>query len=163
MRSCWAVPRSRCSSPKPIRRCRPSIRRAHLRARPCERRPGILGGLGRDAAAARSEASIAAGMSATSYHVRGNRRQRSAPKGGAMSSENKALLRRWFEEVWNRGRVEAIDEMLSSDAVIHGLGADAHGPDGFKQFHAAYRSAFPDVTLRIDEIVAEGNIVALRW
>jgi steroid delta-isomerase-like uncharacterized protein len=80
-----------------------------------------------------------------------------------MSTENKALLRRWFEEVWNRGRVEAIDELLSSDAVIHGLGADTHGPDGFKPFHAAYRSAFPDVTLRIDEIVAEGNIVALRW
>jgi len=80
-----------------------------------------------------------------------------------MSSENKALLRRWFDEVWNSGRVEAIDELLSSDAVIHGLGADTRGPDGFKPFHAAYRSAFPDVALRIDEIVAEGNIVALRW
>ena len=37
-----------------------------------------------------------------------------------MSTDNKALLRRWFEEVWNRGSVETIDEMLSSDAVIHG-------------------------------------------
>ena len=80
-----------------------------------------------------------------------------------MSSENKALLRRWFDEVWNRGRVEAIDELLTGDAVIHGLGADAHGPDGFKPFHAAYRSAFPDVTLQIEDIVAEGDRVAARW
>ena len=80
-----------------------------------------------------------------------------------MSSENKALMRRWFDEVWNRGRVEAIDEMLAGHAVIHGLGADAHGPDGFKAFHSAYRDAFPDVTIRIDDIVAEGDMVAVRW
>ena len=80
-----------------------------------------------------------------------------------MSTENKALTRRWFEEVWNTGRSTAIDEMLAADAVIHGLGNDLHGPAGFKSFHAAYRNAFPDVTLQIDDIAAEGAIVAVRW
>ena len=80
-----------------------------------------------------------------------------------MSDANKALVHRWFEEVWSKGRVAAIDEMLASHGVVHGLGADAHGPEGFKPFHAAYRSAFPEVTIQVDDIVAEGDIVAARW
>ena len=80
-----------------------------------------------------------------------------------MSDANKALVRRWFEEVWCKGRVAAIDEMLASHGVVHGLGADAHGPEGFKPFHAAYHRAFPDVTIQVDDIVAEGDIVAARW
>ena len=80
-----------------------------------------------------------------------------------MSTENKALVRRWFQEVWNNGRADAIDEMLSSDAVVYGLGADLRGPAAFKPFHSAYRTAFPDVTIQLDEIVAEGDLVAVRW
>jgi steroid delta-isomerase-like uncharacterized protein len=80
-----------------------------------------------------------------------------------MSNDNKALVRRWFKEVWNEGRVAAIDEMFASHGVVHGLGADLNGPAGFKPFHAAYRDAFPDVRIQIDDIVAEGNIVAVRW
>jgi steroid delta-isomerase-like uncharacterized protein len=85
-------------------------------------------------------------------------------EGGAMSTENKTLVRRWFEEVWNKGRAAAIDEMLASDTVIHGLGNDdLHGPTDFKRFHAAYRQAYPDVTIQIDDLVAEGDMVAVRW
>lgn len=80
-----------------------------------------------------------------------------------MSTENKALVRRWFEEVWNKGRAAAIDEMLASETVVHGLGTDLHGPAGFKPFHTAYRNAFPDVRIQIDDIVAEGDTVAARW
>jgi hypothetical protein len=35
--------------------------------------------------------------------------------------ENKALIRRWFEEVWNQGRADAIAEMMSEDCINHGL------------------------------------------
>lgn len=80
-----------------------------------------------------------------------------------MSNENKALLHRWFDEVWNKGSVSAIDEMLATNAVVHGLGPDLRGPQGFKPFHSAYRNAFPDVTIRVDDVVAEGNLVAVRW
>ena len=80
-----------------------------------------------------------------------------------MSAENKALARRWFEEVWNQGRAPAIDEMLASNAVVHGLGPHSETPAEFKQFHAAYRDAFPDVQIRIDAVIAEGNLVAVRW
>jgi steroid delta-isomerase-like uncharacterized protein len=80
-----------------------------------------------------------------------------------MATDNKQLVRRWFEEVWNKGRVDAIDEMLTHDCVVHGFGADLHGPDGFKPFHDAYRQAFPDVNITVDEAISEGNIVAARW
>jgi steroid delta-isomerase-like uncharacterized protein len=81
-----------------------------------------------------------------------------------MVSENKALVTRWFDEVWNKGRAEAIDEMMAPDCVVHGLSGDVmRGPEQFKAFHAAYREAFPDVQITLDEIVGEGEIVAARW
>jgi steroid delta-isomerase-like uncharacterized protein len=80
-----------------------------------------------------------------------------------MSTENKALIQRWFEEVWNQGRTAAIDEMLASDGIVHGLGPTLRGPAEFKPFHATYRSAFPDVTFQMDQIVSEGDMVAARW
>jgi steroid delta-isomerase-like uncharacterized protein len=65
--------------------------------------------------------------------------------------------------VWNEGRADAIDEMLADDAVIHGLGANLQGPAEFKRFHSAYRNAYPDVTIDVDDLVAEGDMVAVRW
>ena len=79
-----------------------------------------------------------------------------------MSAENKALIERWFEEVWNQGRGDAIDEMFAANGVAHGLGPDVRGPDGFKAFHAAFRGAFPDVRVSVDELIAEGDKVAYR-
>ena len=80
-----------------------------------------------------------------------------------MSIENKTLVQRWFSEVWNEGRADAIDEMLADDAVVHGLGADLHGSAEFKHFHSAYRNAYPDVTIDVDDLIAEGDMVAVRW
>lgn len=80
-----------------------------------------------------------------------------------MPTDDGALLRRWFEEVWNKGRVEAIDEMLGAVAVVHGLGDDLHGPAGFKPFHAAYHEAFPDIDLQVHDVLSDGGMVAVRW
>jgi steroid delta-isomerase-like uncharacterized protein len=80
-----------------------------------------------------------------------------------MSVENKALVRRWFEEVWNQGRAASIDEMLTSDAVVHGLGPSLRGPSEFKPFQAMYRGAFPDIDIQVDDMLAEGDLVAARW
>ena len=79
-----------------------------------------------------------------------------------MSAENKALVERWFEEVWNKGRSEAIDEMMAADAVAHGLGPDLRGPAEFKNFHSSFRAAFPDVRVEVDEMIAEGDRVSFR-
>ena len=80
-----------------------------------------------------------------------------------MSEQNKQVVRRWFEEVWNQGRVETIDELMATDAVAHGLGADMHGPEQFKPFHAQFREAFPNIRIEMQELIAEGDKVAFSY
>lgn len=79
---------------------------------------------------------------------------------------NKALIRRWFEEVWNKGRADAIGEMLAEDAVVHGLSDDAakplRGPAGFLPFHTKFRDAFPNVEVICEDTIAEGDKVVVR-
>ena len=83
-----------------------------------------------------------------------------------MSEQNKALVRRWFEEVWNKGRADAIDEMLDENGIAHGLSDDPvnpiKGPRDFRPFHTQFREAFPNMTIVIEDLVAEGDKVAAR-
>ena len=83
-----------------------------------------------------------------------------------MSEENKQLVRRWFEEVWNNGRVEAIDEMFDENGIAHGLSDDPEnpirGPQGFRPFHTVFRDAFPNMMIVVEDGVAEGDKVAAR-
>jgi steroid delta-isomerase-like uncharacterized protein len=83
-----------------------------------------------------------------------------------MSEENKALIRRWFEEVWNKGRADAIPELFAADGIAHGLSDDAanplRGPAGFLPFHAQFRGAFPDIEVVVEDQIAEGDMVATR-
>ena len=80
-----------------------------------------------------------------------------------MSADHKNLVRRWFEQVWNQGRADAVDEMMAPDATAHGLGPDLRGPKEFKAFQATFREAFPNLQIDIDDLVAEGDKVAYRW
>ncbi|MGH9872199.1 MAG: ester cyclase [Pyrinomonadaceae bacterium] len=79
---------------------------------------------------------------------------------------NKALMRRWFEEVWNKGRAEAIHEMFAVDGIAHGLsdetGRTMKGPADFTPFHAVFRGAFPDIEVIVEDTIAEGDMVAVR-
>jgi steroid delta-isomerase-like uncharacterized protein len=73
---------------------------------------------------------------------------------------------RWFEEVWNKGREDAIDEMMSPHTQGHGLkGPDGKEIDGmvaFKSFHRMFRSAFPDMRVKVQEIITEGDKMVAR-
>ena len=82
-----------------------------------------------------------------------------------MSEENKAVVRRWFEEVWNQGREASIDELFPAEGVGHGLGdseSDVHGPEEFKPFAANIRGSIPDTHIRVEDILSEGDRVAVR-
>jgi len=83
-----------------------------------------------------------------------------------MSAENKKLIQRWFEDVWNRGRSEAIDELFAADGIAHGLSDDGEdpmrGPADFKLFHSKFKEAFPDMVVTVDDMIAEGDKVAAR-
>jgi steroid delta-isomerase-like uncharacterized protein len=81
-----------------------------------------------------------------------------------MSDENKALARRFFE-VFSSGDVDALDDVLAEDAIDH----DAYNPyasegrEGAKKVITMYREAFPDLVMKVDEQIAEGDMVATRW
>ena len=83
-----------------------------------------------------------------------------------MSEENKRLIYRWFEEVWNRGDAAVIDELLAEDGVIHGLndanGNPVRGLAGFHEFHNQFRGAFPNVVVAVEDVIAEGDKVVAR-
>jgi steroid delta-isomerase-like uncharacterized protein len=83
-----------------------------------------------------------------------------------MSEANKQLVRRWFEEVWNKGRADAIDEMFDENGIAHGLADDPanpiKGPTAFRPFHETFRQAFPNMVIDIEDLVAEGDRVAAR-
>ena len=82
-----------------------------------------------------------------------------------MSDERvRAVLVRYYEEIWNQGRLEVCDELIAPDYMNHsaplpGLPA---GPEGLKQTVAAVRRAFPDLHYTIEDIVLGGEKVALR-
>lgn len=82
-----------------------------------------------------------------------------------MSLDNGALIRHWFEQVWNNGRTETIDELLAEDCLLYGLadhGQAVRGPVEFKAFHQTFREAFPDITVVVEDTISEGDRVAAR-
>jgi steroid delta-isomerase-like uncharacterized protein len=82
-----------------------------------------------------------------------------------MSTEqNKTIARRAFEEIWNRGNLDASDQLYTADQLSHGLGIDvAAGIEGLRQFVSIYRTAYPDTNFTINVQIAEGDMVATRW
>ena len=80
-----------------------------------------------------------------------------------MTTADRGLINRWFEEVWNKRRQAAIYEMLDPTAVVHGLpGEEIRGPDGFLPFWQKFTSAFPDIRVSVDAVVAEGDMAVAR-
>ena len=83
-----------------------------------------------------------------------------------MATTHKALVNRWFEEVWNKQRQAAIYELLHPDGLVHGLadspGQVICGPDGFLPFWQKFTSAFPDLKVSVDAVIAEGDTAAFR-
>ena len=82
-----------------------------------------------------------------------------------MESENKALVGRFYEEVWNQGNTEVAHDLFDDDYVRHDLRPTSAiaGGVGQAKIAADFRSAFPDLAFGVDLIVAEGDLVAARW
>lgn len=90
-----------------------------------------------------------------------------APAAAAESpaaQRNRALGERYFEEVWNRGNVDALDELLAPDYVNHTPSTPnpPPGPAGLKPIVLAIRGAFPDLRYEIRDIVATDDTVVMR-
>lgn len=82
-----------------------------------------------------------------------------------MTPTPEVLVRRWFEEVWNRGNAAAIDQLLSADAKVYGLSPDGKpliGREAFKPFYQQFRTGFPDLHVTIDQVVREQDLIAVH-
>jgi len=76
---------------------------------------------------------------------------------------NIKLMRRFFDEVWNQGREESIDELYADEGTAEGLGEEYKGgPEAFKQLHRLLHKTCSDIHIELDDLIAEGGRVALR-
>lgn len=111
-------------------------------------------------AAACGVAALAAGL-ATLWRVRqgGGNERRSG------MDANKKASRRILEEIFGAGKYDLADELLQAKAIGHdpALPGPVLGPEGLKESARAYRAAFPDLKLTVEEVVGDGDLVAIRW
>ena len=80
--------------------------------------------------------------------------------------DNMQLMRRWFQEVWNDGRIQTVYELLASYGVTRGqrnAETEIRGPEQFAQFVREIRGAFPDIKLKIEDIFGAEDKVVVRW
>jgi predicted ester cyclase len=80
-----------------------------------------------------------------------------------MSEQNKTLARRWFEDLFSRGDLDAANEILSADFLDHLPREEERGIEELKHYVTIYRSAFLDIQDAVEELVAEGDKVVVRW
>jgi len=80
-----------------------------------------------------------------------------------MSTEdNKALIRRAYEEGFNQRNLAVLDEVNASDLVSHNASTTMQGLEAFKQFLSLYLSAFSDARFTVEDLIAEGDRVVAR-
>ncbi|HXV35045.1 MAG TPA: ester cyclase [Gaiellaceae bacterium] len=79
--------------------------------------------------------------------------------------EKKTLAYRVFDEIWSQGNLDLTEELLSPDFVGRpgGLGEPFRGPAGAREFIGRLREGFPDIRFTVEDMAAEGDLVATRW
>ena len=81
-----------------------------------------------------------------------------------IEQENIALIRRLHNEVWNERRTEIIQEVFTSDTVFHFEHEEIKGPNGWKErIYDPMIGAIPDLRMEIEDAIADGNCVVMRW
>jgi predicted ester cyclase len=80
-----------------------------------------------------------------------------------MALTPEAVVRTWFEELWNKGDEGTIDRFLHAECVVHGLpmpdGGPMCGPTGFRPFYQRFRAAFPNVHVELLHVIPSGELV----
>lgn len=83
--------------------------------------------------------------------------------GKAELHHHERLLRRWFDDVWNRGRLEAIDELSWPNCVFYAEGAALRGPAEIRRRADAIRAGFSDFDIRFEQVATHHDLVIGRW
>jgi len=81
------------------------------------------------------------------------------------TEENKVLARRFVEEGFSTGNLALADEIVAPNFVNYDPGTPPlpSGPEGYKQLVTAYRTAYSDLQLTVEDLLAEGDKVGVRW
>ncbi|MGH2735772.1 MAG: ester cyclase [Actinomycetota bacterium] len=76
-----------------------------------------------------------------------------------------AIARRFFDEVFSEGKLDLVDELFATDYVGHPSESEeaTRGPEGVKEYVAGLRGAASDLTVTVEDQVAEGDKVVTRW
>jgi steroid delta-isomerase-like uncharacterized protein len=82
-----------------------------------------------------------------------------------MSEQNKTAVRRLIDELWNKGNLPVADELIAPTYTHHDASTPdvGRGPESEKKRVTLYRTAFADLRLTIEDIIAEGETVVARW
>ena len=78
--------------------------------------------------------------------------------------QNKAIARRWVDEIWQNASEAAIDELLADNFVFNYPSPGANSDrEGYKRAIREPRTSFPDIQFTTEDMVAEGDKVAVQW
>ncbi|MGB7284834.1 MAG: ester cyclase [Candidatus Acidiferrum sp.] len=82
-----------------------------------------------------------------------------------MSIETKTVVRRLYEEVWNKRRLEIVNELISPSHALHDphLTGSAVGPDAYKRVCTQFIAAFPDLRFSVEDYISEKDKVVASW
>ena len=80
-----------------------------------------------------------------------------------MSLANEVTMRRFVEEVINNGNLPVLDEIIHPNYVFRSPGQELHGREGLRGLFTAYRTAFPDLHVKIDDLVIAGDKAVLSF
>src|SRR5260370_29564975 len=82
-----------------------------------------------------------------------------------MSTENKSIVRRLYEEAWNERKLDVVDELISPSHALHDptVSGSHLGPDAYKQQVVRFTKAFPDLHFAIEDIVSEKDKLVVSW
>ena len=82
-----------------------------------------------------------------------------------MSAENKAIVRRLYEEVWNERKLEVVNELISSSHALQGpnIFGSSIGPEAYKRQVSRFLEGYPDLCWTIENTIAEEDKVVACW
>src|SRR5262249_29219979 len=86
-----------------------------------------------------------------------------APEPQTTPEQNKHLMRRWFDEVWNQGNQQTIHELFAMEATLYDGAQPITGRSAFLEFFNGLQAQFSDFRVTPGACLAEDDLAALRW
>jgi steroid delta-isomerase-like uncharacterized protein len=77
--------------------------------------------------------------------------------------ENKVIVLRFLEDVWGKGNLNIVEEIVADDHVHHLTRRDRHGPEGVKELVSGFRNFLPDLHIAINDLIGEGDKIVVYF